>query len=149
MLREGEQAPDFTLKDQQGRETRLRELLRNKRFLILYFYPRDDTPGCTKEACAFRDSIERIRSLGAEVAGISVDSPESHAKFASKYSLPFTLLSDSEGKVARLFGAYSEERKRCLRKTYIIDSTGKIIKTYSRVKPDMHAEEIVEFLRNL
>ena len=83
------------------------------------------------------------------MAGISVDSPESHAKFASKYSLPFTLLSDSEGEVARLFGAYSEERKRCLRKTYIIDSTGKIIKTYSRVKPDMHAEEIVEFLRNL
>ena len=149
MLKEGDKAPSFTLKDQQGREVFLTELLRDRRFLVLYFYPRDDTPGCTKEACGFRDKIEELRSLGAEVVGVSVDPPESHMKFTKKYSLPFKLLSDPDGSVARLFGAYSEERKRCLRKTYVIDNSGRIVKVYGRVKPDVHAEEVISFLKTL
>ena len=149
MLEEGEKAPEFRLKDQDGREKTLQDLLEERDFLILYFYPRDDTPGCTKEACGFRDNISELRSLGAEVVGVSIDSPESHIRFIKKYSLPFTLLSDEDGQVARRFGAYSEEKGRCLRKTFIIGKDGRIIKVFNKVKPEEHAGEIIDFLKSL
>lgn len=145
---EGDALPDVRLRNQDGVENRLLDILKERDFLILYFYPRDDTPGCTKEACGFRDSIAQIRRLGAEVVGVSVDPPKSHRKFIEKYSLPFQLLSDEQGKLAEIVGAYSEERKRCIRKTYIIDKTGKIIKVYNKVNPEVHAEEVMQYLNS-
>ncbi|HIQ29761.1 MAG TPA: peroxiredoxin [Candidatus Caldiarchaeum subterraneum] len=147
MLKEGNTLPDIKLKDQNGVEKRLYDLLKEKRYLVLYFYPRDDTPGCTKEACGFRDGIDELRRLGADVVGVSIDPPDKHRRFIEKYSLPFSLLSDEEGQLSRLLGAYSEEKKRCLRKTYIIDASGKIVKIYDKVKPDIHASEVIEYLK--
>ncbi|HID05055.1 MAG TPA: peroxiredoxin [Aigarchaeota archaeon] len=147
MLKEGNTLPDIKLKDQNGVEKRLYDLLKEKRYLVLYFYPRDDTPGCTKEACGFRDGIDELRRLGADVVGVSIDPPDKHRRFIEKYSLPFSLLSDEKGQLSRLLGAYSEEKKRCLRKTYIIDASGKIVKIYDKVKPDIHASEVIEYLK--
>jgi len=147
MLKEGNTLPDIKLKDQNGVEKRLYDLLKEKRYLVLYFYPRDDTPGCTKEACGFRDGIDELRRLGADVVGVSIDPPDKHRRFIEKYSLPFSLLSDEGGQLSRLLGAYSEEKKRCLRKTYIIDASGKIVKIYDKVKPDIHASEVIEYLK--
>ena len=146
---EGDRIPDFKLRDHEGRVRSFSELIGDKEYLVLYFYPRDDTPGCTKEACGFRDYISEIRGLGAEVVGVSVDPPEEHRRFMQKYSLPFTLLSDENGELARKLGAYSEERGRCLRKTYIINREGKIVKLFNKVKPENHASEIIEFLKNM
>ncbi len=149
MVKEGDSLPDIVLKDQDGVERRLLDFLKRRRFLVLYFYPRDNTPGCTKEACGFRDSIEELRKLGAEVVGVSVDQPASHKKFIAKYSLPFNLLSDEKGKLSKKLGAYNIEKNRCLRKTYVIDATGKIIKIYDKVKPETHASEVIEYLKNI
>jgi len=149
MLKEGDKIPNFQLRDHAGVVRSFSELINDKKYLILYFYPRDDTPGCTKEACGFRDAIGELRKLGAEVVGVSVDPPEMHSKFIAKYSLPFTLLSDIEGELAKKLGAYSEQRKRCLRKTYIINKEGKIVKIFNKVKPEEHAKEIIEFLKRL
>lgn len=145
----GEIAPDFSLKDQHG-ESRDISSYRN-RWVVLYFYPRDDTPGCTREACHFRDDYPAAKKLGAEILGISVDSPESHAKFAGKYGLPFPLLADPGGNVARQYGALWSfgPIRFARRRTFIIDPQGKIEKIYRKVSPDTHSLEVLEDLRRL
>ena len=143
-VKEGDAFPDFRLKADDGREVSLSDL-KGKRSVV-YFYPKDDTPGCTKEACSFRDNINSFKSLGIPVFGISVDNIESHKKFKSKYSIPFILLSDSDKKVVTklgiksMFGAAS-------RVTFILDENGKILRVYPKVSPDKHAEEILTFLK--
>lgn len=150
MLKEGTQAPDFRLKDAQGKEHTLSQYKGKK--VILYFYPRDDTPGCTKEACDFRDSIERVTKKKAIVLGISADSQESHEKFAKKFGLPFTLLSDPEKKVIQLYEGWGERsmygRKfmGILRTTYVLDEKAKIIKAFGNVKVPGHVEEVLALL---
>ncbi|MEM0349538.1 MAG: peroxiredoxin [Candidatus Caldarchaeum sp.] len=145
----GDKAPDFELPDHQGRKTSLKQLLQSGRALVLYFYPKDDTPGCTTEACGFRDSMEKLSKHGVNVVGVSVDSPESHQKFIAKYGLNFTLLTDADGKVARLYNSYSEEKGRCIRKTFIIDKDGVIRAAFHKVVADGHAEEVLQTIKKL
>ena len=145
----GEIAPDFSLKDQNGRSRDFSAY--RKRWVVLYFYPRDDTPGCTREACHFRDDYPAAKKLGAEILGISVDSPESHAQFAGKYGLPFPLLADTGGTVARQYGALWSfgPIRFARRRTFIIDPQGKIEKIYRKVSSDTHSLEVIEDLRRL
>lgn len=143
-VKEGQQFPAFRLKADDGKEVSLSDL-KGKRSVI-YFYPKDDTPGCTKEACSFRDNINSFKSLGVPVFGISVDNIESHKKFKSKYSIPFTLLSDSDKTVVTKLGIKSL-LGIASRVTFIIDENGKILKIYPKVSPDKHAEEILSFLK--
>lgn len=144
----GSFAPDFDLLDQNGKQQRLKDY--SGKWVVLYFYPKDDTPGCTKEACNFRDDYFRIRGLGAVVMGVSLDDVSSHKEFAEKYHLPFSLLSDSKKVVAeaynvlRGFGPVSYSS----RQTFIIDPEGKIAKHYENVRPRQHATEIVNDLKN-
>ncbi len=144
-VKEGQQFPAFRLKADDGKEVSLSDLKGKKS--VIYFYPKDDTPGCTKEACSFRDNINSFKSLGVPVYGISVDNIESHKKFKSKYSIPFTLLSDSDKTVVTKLGIKSL-LGIASRVTFIIDENGKILKIYPKVSPDKHAEEILSFLKN-
>lgn len=151
MLKEGDIAPDFVLKEASGQEVRLSDFRGKK--VVLYFYPKDNTPGCTKEACSFRDVYDYILEEGAVVIGISPDSPDSHQKFKAKQNLPFYLLSDEDHKVAEAYGAWGEKKAYgktsvgIIRSTFIIDEEGKIIKVYPKVMPAEHGSEILEFLR--
>lgn len=151
MLAEGTIAPDFTLPDEEGNEVSLSSFRGKK--VVLYFYPKDNTPGCTKEACSFRDVYDEILSLGAVVIGMSADSRKSHTSFKNKFNLPFYLLSDPDKKVLELYEAIGEKKmygktyQGILRSTYIIDEEGTIIKAYPKVKPDDHAAEVLEALR--
>ncbi|MEM0383928.1 MAG: peroxiredoxin [Candidatus Caldarchaeum sp.] len=145
----GDKAPDFSAPDQDGRVRSLRDLLHGYKALVLYFYPKDDTPGCTTEACGFRDSMTRLKSRNVNVVGVSVDDPESHRKFISKYGLNFTLLSDEGGKVASLYNSFSEERGRCVRKTFVIDANGVIRAAFHKVNAEGHAEEVLSKLKEL
>ena len=140
-------APDFSLPDQNGRVVTL-ESLRGK-WLVLYFYPKDDTPGCTQEACSFRDDLAQLTQLGAQIVGVSVDDGASHAEFAQKYHLPFPLLSDQDGAVARRYGAYADWKvvHYAKRYTFLIDPQGKIAKTYLKVDTSRHSAEIIADLR--
>jgi thioredoxin-dependent peroxiredoxin len=144
-------APNFELKDQGGDTVSL-ESLRGK-WVVLYFYPRDDTPGCTKEACNFRDNHGAILAAGAVVLGVSGDTAASHAKFADKYSLPFPLLADEGNQVARAYGAWGEKKnygktyEGIIRSTIIIDPDGAVAKVWKSVKPDAHGEQVLEWLR--
>ena len=122
-IKVGDRVPDFSLPSQTGTTVNISDLI-GKKFLVIYFYPKDDTPGCTAESCAFRDSYEVFTDAGAEVIGISADSPQSHQQFAQKYSLPFTLLSDSDNRVRKLFGVPSTLFVLPGRVTYIIDKEG-------------------------
>ncbi len=146
-LKEGDAAPDFTLPDQEGREHSLSDY--RGKWVLVYFYPKDSTPGCTIEACTFRDSIEDIRSVGAEVLGISIDSVESHAGFAKKHELPFPILSDSEKKVVNQYGVWGEKKfigRKYMgtnRVSFLVDSAGKIARIYEKVKPPGHAKEVL------
>lgn len=149
-LEEGTQAPDFELTDQNGKKVRLSDFRGKK--VVLYFYPKDDTPGCTKEACSFRDGIKAIQKKNAIVLGVSNDDTDSHEKFAIKYGLNFPILSDTTKSVSEQFGVY---RKKNLygktfmgieRSTFIIDEHGKIRKVFRKVRVDGHLEEV---LRNL
>lgn len=147
MVAEREKAPDFNLEGSDGKKHSLKEF--RGRYLVLYFYPRDDTPGCTTEACSFRDSISMIRKKGAEVVGISKDSLDSHAKFRGKYKLNFLLLSDPESKAIKAYGAYGSRGifgVGTLRKTFVIDAKGNIAKVYDRVSPKGHGDEVLEFI---
>jgi len=145
----GSFAPDFDLLDQNSKRQRLKDY--SGKWLVLYFYPKDDTPGCTKEACNFRDDYFRIRGLGAVVMGVSLDDVDSHQEFAKKYHLPFSLLSDSKKVVSeaynvlRGYGPFSFSS----RQTFIIDPEGKIAKHYESVSPRKHAAEIVKDLKYL
>lgn len=148
MLQEGVLAPDFALQDQEEVFHNLSDYRGKK--VVLYFYPKDDTPGCTKEACSFRDSFGDFRKNGLVVLGVSKDSISSHAKFQEKYSLPFPLLSDTDTTVIKAYEAWGPKKymgrdyEGVLRITYIIDEEGKILKAYEKVKPQDHAQEILE-----
>jgi peroxiredoxin Q/BCP len=148
-LQVGDVAPDFSLVDQNGKRQTLSGF--RKQWVVLYFYPKDDTPGCTKEACSFRDDFLKLEKLNAQVLGISIDNAESHAAFASKYHLPFPLLADTNGKVATEFGSYFSfgPLKFARRHTFIIDPTGKIAKIYRKVDPGKHSDRIIQDLSEL
>ena len=147
---EGQQAPDFELLDQHGRTVRLSEYA-EKGWVVLYFYPKDDTPGCTKEACSFRDNLLQLQSMDATVLGISVDGVQSHAKFAEKFDLNFPILSDTEYKVCELYGTLTRfmGMKLARRSTFLIDPDGIIQKVFPRVKPVDHAIEVAQALKAL
>jgi len=153
MLSVGDIAPNFTLPDQDGRSHTLEDY--RGRWVVLYFYPKDDTPGCTKEACNFRDEKGRLEELGAVVLGVSADDVESHGRFHSKYGLNFPLLSDSQKNMIRAYGAwgtktmYGREYEGVLRCTYLIDPQGRVARVWDKVKPDAHALEVAEALIEL
>ena len=151
-IEEGKVAPAFTLPDQDGNKVSLEDFAGKN--VILYFYPKDDTPGCTKEACGFRDGWKELKKLGAVVLGVSADGAESHQKFISKYKLPFTLLSDKDRKVMEKYGAYGEKMMYGKKTTGVIRSTvwigpdGKVKKHWARVpKADVHPEKVIEALK--
>ena len=142
MLKEGENAPkDIELNDQDGNLVKLNDYMGEK--IIVYFYPKDNTPGCTIEAKNFRNSIEDYSKKGIKIIGISADSVKSHEKFVSKYHLPFTLLSDPEKKAAKSFGAWEKGRVR--RRTWLIDENWRIEKVFEKVSPMKHNQELNEF----
>ena len=141
-------APDFTLPDVSGNSHSLADY--KGKWVILYFYPKDDTPGCTAEACSLRDARDTLAEMGAEIIGISKDDASSHEKFKAKYSLNFTLLTDVEGAVIEAYGAWGKKmygREGILRKTFIIDPNGEVVKVYGRVTPMGHGEQVIEELR--
>lgn len=148
MLKEGDKAPAFKARDADGNQVKLSDFRGQK--VVLYFYPKDDTPGCTKEACSFRDSHSKLTRRGIKVLGISLDSEASHKKFAAKYDLPFTLLSDPERSVAEAYGTYGEKKfmgrtyMGLHRMTFLIDEKGRIKKIFNKVKPEGHADEVLE-----
>lgn len=145
----GMHAPDFELVDQNNTTRRLDEL--RGRWLVLYFYPKNDTPGCTTEACRFRDDIFTLRELGAQVMGVSIDNQDSHQRFAEKYGLPFPLLADPKGEVARAYGSLWSlgPLRFAKRHTLIIDPRGRIAKVYRKVRPDTHSRQVIDDLRQL
>lgn len=150
MIKEGNKAPAFTLPDDKGAKVSLKDFLGKK--VVLYFYPKDNTSGCTKEACDFRDNMPEFGKLNAVVLGVSPDSVESHQKFKAKYDLPFTLLSDTEKKVLEKYGVWQEKsmygRKYMgvVRTTVVIDEKGKIIKIFPKVKVNGHVDEVKKAL---
>ena len=152
MLEAGTKAPDFVLNDKDGKQIRLSDYLGKK--VVLYFYPRDNTPGCTKEACAFAGAYEGFRSKDIVVIGVSKDSEASHRKFAEKYNLPFILVSDPQLQAIQAYDVWQEKKlygkvsMGVVRCTYIIDENGVIEKVYPKVKPDTNAGEILDYLEN-
>jgi peroxiredoxin Q/BCP len=151
MLEEGTIAPDFTLEASGGGSVSLSDYRGKK--VVLYFYPKDDTPGCTTEACNFRDDYSDIIAAGAVVLGVSPDSVKSHDKFTIKYELPFALLSDPEHEVAEMYGAWGEKKMYgrsymgIIRSTYVLDENGVIVKVFPKVSPKNHSEEVLAVLR--
>jgi peroxiredoxin Q/BCP len=150
---EGQIAPDFTLPATDGSTVRLLDLRGKK--VVLYFYPKDDTPGCTKEACAFRDNLGVLQSMGVVVLGVSPDSVASHQKFAQKYGLPFPLLADEGAQVATTYGVWKEKKQYgrtymgVERTTFLIDENGIVQRIFPKVKVDGHVEEVIEAIRSL
>lgn len=151
MLKEGTKAPEFTLPDKDGNLVSLGDFKGKK--TVVYFYPKDNTPGCTRQACAFAGAFKAFEELGAAVIGISKDSPKSHKNFAAKYELPFILLSDQELTAIQAYDVWKEKKlygkvsMGVVRSTYIIDENGNIEKAMEKVKPDTNAEEILAYLR--
>lgn len=147
-LKKDQPAPDFALKDQDGVVVRLSDF--KGKPLILYFYPKDDTPGCTAEACTFRDSFEVFSDAGAVVVGVSSDSPESHKRFAKKYRLPFRLLSDEDESAKKAYGVYSMLGLLSGRVTFVIDGKGVVRHVFSsQFQPKKHVDEALEVLKHL
>ena len=150
MLQEGMQAPTFTLADKDGNMVSLSDFLGKK--VVLYFYPKDNTPGCTRQACAFASAYSEFEKKNAAVIGISKDSVASHGKFAEKYSLPFVLLSDPELQAIQAYGVWQEKKlygkasMGVVRTTFLIDEQGKILKIMPKVKPDTNAAEVLELI---
>jgi len=147
ILKVGDDAPTFSLPDSIGNQVSLNDY--KSKWVVLYFYPKDDTPGCTTEACHFRDDFKLLESLGAKVIGISIDDSFSHKKFAEKYNLPFPLLSDASGEVADRYGALNNFLviKLAKRYTFLINPQGKIAKIYLSVDTSKHSQEIIEDLK--
>ena len=143
----GDLAPSFSLVDQSGQIKRLEDY--SGKWVVLYFYPKDDTPGCTKEACSFRDDLKKLEKLGAQIIGVSVDDADSHAKFASKYHLPFPLLADQDAKVAESYGAVNNLLiiKIAKRYTFLIDPSGRVAQIYLDVDTSRHSQEIIDDLK--
>ena len=150
MLEVGTKAPDFTLPDKEGKPVSLSDFLGKK--VVLYFYPRDNTPGCTRQACAFARSYSEVEGKNTVVIGVSKDSAASHLKFAQKYELPFVLLSDPELQAIQAYGVWQEKKlygkvsMGVVRSTYLIDEQGIIEKVMPKVKPDTNAQEILDYL---
>ena len=151
MLEAGMKAPDFTLSDKDGKSVSLSDFKGRK--AVLYFYPKDNTPGCTRQACAFAASYDAFKELGVQVIGVSRDSVASHVKFAEKHGLPFILLSDPELSAIQAYGVWQEKKNYgkvsmgVVRTTFIIDENGNIEKVMKKVKPDTNAAEILEYLQ--
>ncbi|HEY6280291.1 MAG TPA: peroxiredoxin [Burkholderiales bacterium] len=145
----GEAAPDFSLPDQNGTVRSLRDF--GGKWLVLYFYPKDDTPGCTQQACAFRDDLHQLTAMGAEVVGVSVDDTTSHAEFAKKYHLPFPLLADKKGEIAERYGSILDlgVAKFAKRNTFLINPQGKIAKVYLKADTSRNSKEVIEDLKVL
>jgi peroxiredoxin Q/BCP len=147
LLQAGTQAPDFKATDQHGNKVTLKDYRGRK--VVLYFYPKDHTPGCTKEACAFRDNFAKFKKRGVEILGVSIDSETSHQSFAEKYNLPFTLLADPEKKIVEAYGVWGEKnlygRKYMgtQRATFLIGESGRIAAVFPKVKPEEHTKEIL------
>jgi peroxiredoxin Q/BCP len=153
MLKAGSKAPPFSLGADDGGTVRLADL--RGRTVVLYFYPKDDTPGCTKEACSFRDAWTDVQETGAVVFGVSPDDAASHQRFRAKFRLPFALLSDPDHAVAEAYGAwgeksmYGKQYQGILRTTFVIDGTGTVRRVFEKVKPEGHAEEVLAAVREL
>ena len=151
-LKEGDKAPPFKAKDQSGKTVSLGDFKGKK--LILYFYPKDDTPGCTKESCNFRDNYSMLRKKGFEVAGVSINNEKSHQKFAEKYDLPFTLLVDDEKKIVNDYGVWGEKKfmgrtyMGTNRTTFIISETGRIEKVITKVDTNDSAKQVLEVMKD-
>jgi len=149
-LEKGDKAPAFSLKNTAGETVKLSDFKGKK--VVLYFYPKDMTPGCTKEACGFRDDYAQLKKRGVEVIGVSGDDQKSHEKFTEKYSLPFTLLSDPDHEMMKKYGAWGEKNlygkksMGVLRMTYIIDENGKIIHVFRKVKTDTHSQDVLKVI---
>ncbi len=147
----GEQAPDFTLPDEAGDPIQLKDLKGQQ--VILYFYPKDNTPGCTKEACGFRDARAKVAKAKAVVVGVSLDGQDAHQRFIEKYNLPFTLLSDTDATVSKLYGVYKQKNMYgkkywgIERSTFIIDTQGRLKAIFRKVKVDGHVEEVLAALK--
>ncbi len=150
-LKQGDKAPDFTLPASGGQDIALKDLAGKK--VVVYFYPKDSTPGCTREACNFRDNYQALQQAGAVVLGVSADSVQSHDKFGAKYNLPFPLLSDKDKTMAAAYGAWGEKKlygrtfMGMNRMTFLIDEKGDIEKVWTKVKPDRHGEELLEAIK--
>ena len=148
----GDKAPAFSLEDQSGKTVKLSDF--KGKTVVLYFYPKDDTPGCTREACAFRDEHSALQKAGAVVLGVSPDSGPSHAKFAGKYKLPFPLLADTDHAVSEKYGAWGEKslygRKfvGITRSTFLIDGSGKVARVWPKVKVDGHVDEVLAAVKS-
>ena len=148
MVKEGEAAPDFEARDAEGNKVKLSDLRGQK--VVLHFYPKDDTPGCTKEACSFRDSFAEFERRGIRVLGVSLDDEGSHRKFADKYKLPFTLLADTGHAVADRYGVYGEKQfagRKYMgvdRKTFLIDERGRVVRVFDKVDVERHADEVLK-----
>ncbi|MEZ5427624.1 MAG: thioredoxin-dependent thiol peroxidase [Pyrinomonadaceae bacterium] len=148
MLKEGDAAPDFKAKDQNGNDVSLADFRGQK--VVLYFYPKDDTPGCTKQACSLRDGFPKLKKEGVTVLGVSTDDEKSHRKFIEKYDLPFTLLADTDKDLVNKYGVYGEKNmygRKYMgtnRTTFLIDDGGKIKKIFKKVKVSEHADEVLE-----
>jgi peroxiredoxin Q/BCP len=151
MPKEGDKAPEFTLESSGGKKVSLKDY-RGKSRVVLYFYPKDDTPGCTVEACGFRDEYRQITDRGAVVLGVSPDDVKSHGKFIEKFNLPFLLLADPEKEASKAYGVwvkksmYGKEYMGVARTTFVIGKDGRIEKVYEKVKPEAHSAEILEQL---
>jgi peroxiredoxin Q/BCP len=144
VVEEGSPAPDFELESDSGETVKLSDL--RGRPIVLYFYPKDDTPGCTRQACGIRDAYGEFEQAGALVFGVSADTQASHERFKSKYSLPFTLLADPGHKLAEPYGVGQEGKNSYERSTFVIDAEGNVAKIMRRVNPDQHADEVLAVL---
>lgn len=153
MLEAGKKAPSFTLKDQTGATVKLADFA--GQYVVIYFYPKDDTPGCTVEACSFRDEYAKLKKAGAVVLGVSPDDEKRHAKFIAKFTLPFTLLADTEHVMAEKYGTWAEKsmygRKYMgvLRSTFLIAPDGKVARVWPKVKPEGHGAEVLAAIKEL
>ena len=153
MLQKGEKAPNFTLENQDGAQVSLSDFHGKK--VVVYFYPKDNTPGCTRQACAFREAYDGFRGEGVVVIGISKDSVASHQKFVEKYELPFLLLSDPDRVAIEAFGVWQEKKLYgkvsfgIVRSTFVLDETGTVIKVFPKANPDTNAQDILAFLQEI
>ncbi len=152
-LKVGAKAPQFNLPDQDGKMHSLRDYA--GQWVLLYFYPKDDTPGCTTEACSLRDNLPKFKKIKAVIFGVSADSVKSHRKFADKFGLPFTLLADEDREVIQAYDVWQKKKfmgreyMGIMRESFLIDPAGKIAKVYESVKPELHADEVLADLKNL
>ncbi len=147
MLKEGEKAPNFALMGNDGKTHKLSDF--RGEYVVLYFYPKDETPGCTTEACSFRDNISTITKQGAKVVGVSVQDVKSHKAFTKKYGLNFLLLADPHKKVVKMYGVYNAKWEMANRVTFLINPKGRIVKIYPKVDPKVNAEQVIAELKSL